>query len=71
MPADLMRALRSTFLIDPSAAHHGPLGPTDFDWSGLGAAVTGLHRNVPGVSCLYGPLESEVRGCRGGGGWEA
>lgn len=62
MPADLIRALRGSFLCDPASAHNASLGPEDFDWGRLGAAVRGLHRTVPGVSCLLGPLESQVRG---------
>lgn len=62
MPGDLIRALRATFLHNPMAAHQPRLQPHDFDWAGVGAAVSGLHRTVPGVSCLLGPLEAEVRG---------
>lgn len=62
MPGDLIRALRATFLHNPQAAHQPRLQPHDFDWAGVGAAVSGLHRTVPGVSCLLGPLEAEVRG---------
>jgi hypothetical protein len=60
MPADLIRALRSTFLCDPMSAHNPSISPEDFDWAGLGAAVSGMHRTVPGVSCLLGPLEAQV-----------
>lgn len=60
-PADLVRALRGTFLHDPMSAHNPVLQPEDFDWAAVGAAVNGLHRTVPGVSCLLGPLEAQVR----------
>lgn len=60
MPADLICALRSTFLCDPMSAHNPSISPEDFDWAGLGAAVSGMHRTVPGVSCLLGPLEAQV-----------
>jgi hypothetical protein len=60
MPADLIRALRSTFLCDPMSAHNPSICPEDFDWAGLGAAVSSMHRTVPGVSCLLGPLEAQV-----------
>lgn len=60
MPSDLVRALKNAFLVDPMAAYNPQLGPQDFDWAGLGAGVSGLHRTAPGVSCLLGPLEAEV-----------
>lgn len=64
MPGDLIRALRATFLHDPSAAHQPRLQPHDFDWAAVGAAVSGLHRTVPGVSCLLGPLEAQAKAPR-------
>jgi hypothetical protein len=67
MPADLIRALRSTFLCEPMSAHNPSISPDDFDWAGLGAAVSGMHRTVPGVSCLLGPLEAQVS--RTSAGW--
>ena len=61
MPSDLVRALNGAFLMDPMAAFNQQLTPQDFDWAGLGAAVSSLHRTVPGASCLLGPLEAQVR----------
>lgn len=61
MPADLVRALRGAFLVDPMAATNPQLQLRDFDWAGLGVAASGLHRTVPGVSCMLGPLEAQVR----------
>lgn len=63
MPADLVRALRGAFLVDPMAAANPQLQLQDFDWAGLGVAASGLHRTVPGVSCMLGPLEAQVGWC--------
>jgi hypothetical protein len=65
LPSDLITALRNTFLNDPMSDTSYEPGPHDFDWAALGAAVGGLHRTVPGVSCLLGPLESQVSSSRG------
>lgn len=59
-PGDVIRRLRAVFLTSEYAPEE-QVDPHDFDWIALSQLASQYFSTAPGVACMLGPMNAEVK----------